>query len=63
MFISLFIDDKFLEYNFSKFNEIFKLFLNFYKHFARFRMKYLKLNFLVEKFFFNKIIKNLFNLV
>ncbi|MHA1250780.1 MAG: B12-binding domain-containing radical SAM protein [Candidatus Helarchaeota archaeon] len=62
IFISLFIDKKFLEYNFSKFNLIFKFLLNIYRYFARFRLKYLKFNFLFEKIIFDRFIKTLFNI-
>ncbi len=62
MFISLFIDKKFLEYNFSKFNRLFKLTLNFYRYIARFRLKYFKFNFLFEKIVFDKVIKKIFEI-
>jgi radical SAM superfamily enzyme YgiQ (UPF0313 family) len=62
MFVSLFIDKKFLEYNFSKFNRLFKLTLNLYRYIARFRLKHLNFNVLIEKIIFDKVIKKIFQI-
>ncbi|MHA1282148.1 MAG: B12-binding domain-containing radical SAM protein [Promethearchaeota archaeon] len=62
IFTSIFIDKKFMEYNFSKFDKILKIILNIYKYFARFRLKYMKFNFFFEKFIFDNFISNIFQL-
>ncbi|MHA1395815.1 MAG: B12-binding domain-containing radical SAM protein [Promethearchaeota archaeon] len=59
IFLSFFLDKKFLDYNFSIFNNLFKVILNFYRIFAKFRMKYWKFNFLIEKFIFDRYIKTI----
>ena len=60
IFLSFFIDKKLSEYNLSHLYNIIKFMLKFYRILAKFRLKYLKFNYLVEKRIFDNVMRIIF---